>query len=108
MDMAAAVARHEDELLAVQHAEQELVGGLAERRGDPPPLRLFQSGDVVDAAAAQDSQYRHDTLLRSGRCIIPSAKKGKKSMGKLDGKITIVTGATSGIGRRTAEIFVQE
>jgi NAD(P)-dependent dehydrogenase (short-subunit alcohol dehydrogenase family) len=29
-------------------------------------------------------------------------------MGKLDGKITIVTGATSGIGRRTVEIFVAE
>jgi NAD(P)-dependent dehydrogenase (short-subunit alcohol dehydrogenase family) len=29
-------------------------------------------------------------------------------MGRLDGKITIVTGATSGIGRRTAEIFVQQ
>jgi NAD(P)-dependent dehydrogenase (short-subunit alcohol dehydrogenase family) len=29
-------------------------------------------------------------------------------MGRLDGKITIVTGATSGIGRRTAEIFVAE
>ena len=28
-------------------------------------------------------------------------------MGKLDGKITIVTGATSGIGRRTVEIFVE-
>lgn len=29
-------------------------------------------------------------------------------MGKLEGKITIVTGATSGIGRRTAEVFVRE
>jgi NAD(P)-dependent dehydrogenase (short-subunit alcohol dehydrogenase family) len=29
-------------------------------------------------------------------------------MGKLDGKITIVTGATSGIGRRTVEIFAAE
>ena len=28
--------------------------------------------------------------------------------GKLDGKITIVTGATSGIGRRTVELFVAE
>src|SRR5258708_27987252 len=29
-------------------------------------------------------------------------------MGRLDGKITIVTGATSGIGRRSVEIFVEE
>ena len=29
-------------------------------------------------------------------------------MGRLDGKITIVTGATSGIGRRTVEIFARE
>jgi len=29
-------------------------------------------------------------------------------MGRLDGKVTIVTGATSGIGRRTVELFVAE
>ena len=29
-------------------------------------------------------------------------------MGRLEGKITIVTGATSGIGRRTVELFVAE
>ena len=29
-------------------------------------------------------------------------------MGMLDGKIAIITGATSGIGERTAELFVAE
>jgi NAD(P)-dependent dehydrogenase (short-subunit alcohol dehydrogenase family) len=33
---------------------------------------------------------------------------GVHKVGRLTGKITIVTGATSGIGRRTAELFVKE
>jgi NAD(P)-dependent dehydrogenase (short-subunit alcohol dehydrogenase family) len=38
----------------------------------------------------------------------PSTMNWEKSMGRLDGKVTIVTGATSGIGRRTVEIFARE
>ena len=29
-------------------------------------------------------------------------------MGRLDGKVAVIAGATSGIGRRTAEVFVAE
>src|SRR5437870_3863537 len=35
-------------------------------------------------------------------------RQGRIDMGMLDGKIAIITGATSGIGERTAELFVAE
>src|SRR5579871_4903945 len=76
MDMAAAVARHEHHILATQHAEQELVRRFAERRGDAPPLRLLQPGDIVHTAAAQDSQNRHCASPMVRWCIIPFAHWG--------------------------------
>jgi NADP-dependent 3-hydroxy acid dehydrogenase YdfG len=39
----------------------------------------------------------------------PIAKSiGEKQMGNLDDKVAIITGATSGIGARTVELFAKE
>jgi NADP-dependent 3-hydroxy acid dehydrogenase YdfG len=35
-------------------------------------------------------------------------REAREIMGQLEGKVAIITGATSGIGARTGEIFVQE
>src|SRR5689334_19987374 len=63
MAMAAAMARHEHDVEPVQDAEQEFVRRLAERRGDAPPRRVLQAGNLVKAAAAHDTQHRHSPLL---------------------------------------------
>ncbi len=63
----APVTRQEDQFLAVQFAEQKLVGGGAEGTFDPAPLLVFQAFDLVDAAAADDADDRLRCLLH-GPC----------------------------------------
>ena len=61
--VAAAVARQEHQLLAVEGPEQQLVRGLPEGRLDSPPLGILEPGDVVDAAAADHADDRRGSSL---------------------------------------------
>src|SRR5208282_4974671 len=61
--MAAAVARQEDEAGALELAQEELVGGLAERRVHLDPARAAEPVDVIESAATDDADDR-----RRARC----------------------------------------
>ena len=56
--MAAAVARQEHEIDALEGTEQKLVRRLAPRAGHALPARILKARDVVNAAAADDSEDR--------------------------------------------------
>jgi hypothetical protein len=57
--MPAPVPRQERHLLLADAPEQDLVGRLAERRCDALPPRVVQAVEVIQAAAADDTDDAH-------------------------------------------------
>ncbi len=86
VDVAAAMARQEDEVGALVAAEQQRIGWLAPGRFEPLPMRLFEAGNVIDAAAADDAEdgSGHGELLAWGiaSSIVIPGRANKLSEGK--------------------------
>src|SRR6185295_17566267 len=80
VDMAAAMARQENKIGAFVGAEQERIGRRAPGRLDRLPARLFQAGNIIDAAAADDAEYGSG----HGEVLTVPAHKSPPPRGEVD------------------------
>src|SRR5690606_19541541 len=79
------------QLMPVELAEHQVVRGLAPGSQDPLPAYVRQAVDVVDAATADDTQYRRRARLPRMCHDVPGIPVFRRSLLKLWHELSIAT-----------------